>query len=191
MLVVNSSSPILTLAGVIRPQLVASQSVMDGLSRDELSAALMHERAHRSSRDNLRRLLMMLCPRLPFSSGLGEIERTWARWAEWQADDVASAENPERSLALASALVRIARMGMSQPMPPLCANFVSGKSELEQRVERLLRTDAEPHGAVHGRRKHSIRFAAAAIVVAAILGVALLQPATLHPIHEILEKLIH
>jgi beta-lactamase regulating signal transducer with metallopeptidase domain len=190
-LVVNSSSPILTLAGVFHPQLVASQSVLDGLSPDELSAALLHERAHRGSRDNLRRLLLMICPRLPFAGGSRELERTWARWAEWQADDRAANEDPERSISLASALVRIARMGLSRPMPPLCANFVSGENELQQRVERLLRTGSEPHDAYQPAGRHGLRAAIAAVAIGSILGLALLQPATLHSVHEILEKLIH
>ncbi len=189
-LVVDSAAPILTLAGVFRPQLVASVSVLKGLSREELSAALMHERAHRTSRDNLRRLFLLACPRLPFSSGAREFERTWHRWAEWQADDLA-AEDPERSLSLASALVRIARMGLSQPMPPLCANFVSGENELEQRVERLLKAGAGIQNADRTGVKKRFRGAAAVIFVAAILGVAILQPATLHAVHELLERLIH
>jgi hypothetical protein len=189
-LVVDSSSPILTLAGVFRPQLVASVSVLGGLSREELSAALMHERAHRASRDNFWRLLLMASPRLPFGGGSRDIERTWSKWAEWQADDFAAEQDPERSLSLASALVHIARMGSRQAMPPLCANFVSGESELEQRVERLLRVGPDVTGSHASRTRKNFRSAVTAVIVTAIAGTALLQPATLHSVHEILERLI-
>ncbi len=189
-LLVDSASPILTLAGVVRPQLIASVNVLSGLSREELSAALIHEQAHRASRDNFWRLLLMACPRMPFGWGSRELERTWSKLAEWQADDYAAKENAERSLSLASALVHIARMGLRRPMPPLCANFVSGESELEQRVERLLRAGAEVSIAHEAPARKRFRNTATAIVVAAIVGIVFLQPATLHSVHEILERLI-
>jgi len=190
-LVVDSSLPILTLAGAIRPQLVASVSVLSGLSREELSAALLHERAHRNSRDNFCRLVMMACPRIPFFNASRELERTWSRWAEWQADDRAAEEDPERSLCLASALVHIARMGGSHPMPALCANFVTGENELETRVERLLKSGAPNVTAGQQRSSRKLRAAMIAAIGAGIFALILLQPATLHPVHELLERLIH
>src|SRR5205807_3433126 len=60
--VVESSAPVLGLAGIIHPRLVISRGLVTALSSDQLAAALRHERAHGVSRDNLKRLLILLAP---------------------------------------------------------------------------------------------------------------------------------
>src|SRR5262249_11820194 len=55
------------LAGVVRPQVYLSRRVASELSAEQLEAALRHERAHQTSRDNLKRFLILLAPdALPF-----------------------------------------------------------------------------------------------------------------------------
>lgn len=190
-IVLNSSAPVLTLAGVFRPRLIASQGVLDLLSRDELDAALTHERAHHSARDNVRRLLLLAAPRVPFLGASRELESTWARWSEWAADDRAAGSDPSRSLALASALVRMARLGLSRPATALCANFASCEADLKQRVERLLRGGAAA-GASESQSARRPFFTSIALAVSgALLAIALAQPATLHSVHELLERFIH
>jgi hypothetical protein len=74
--VVESSAPFLGLAGIIYPRLVMSQGLVNALSKDQLEAALRHEQAHGVSRDNLKRLLILLAPDLfPFVRGFKTIEQ--------------------------------------------------------------------------------------------------------------------
>ena len=113
--VVESSAPVLGLAGIIRSRLVMSQALVNALSKDQLEAALRHERAHGVSRDNLKRLLILLAPDvLPFVQGFGPLERGWAKFTEWSADDRAVAGDSQRSLSLAAALVRVVAFHRSQ-----------------------------------------------------------------------------
>ena len=119
----NSSAPFLALVGVFASRIAISRPVIKALSTSQLAAALRHENAHRISRDNLKRLLLLLAPPLlPGFRGFDAIERNWARFTEWAADDDAVAGDAHLSLSLAAALVRIARMSATRRpcrFPPL------------------------------------------------------------------------
>lgn len=191
-IVLNSDAPVLTLGGVLRPRIVTSRAVLGALSKDELDAAISHERAHAEAGDNLRRLMFLLTPRVPFLRGAAEIERAWIRWAEWAADDRAAGNDPARSLSLASALVRVARLGLRRPATELCANFASCENDLQQRVARLLKTGKKAQRArARQARRGWIPGAAIIAVCVTLLTVVLLQPETLHSVHELLERFTH
>jgi hypothetical protein len=184
--VVDSPAPLLALAGVFRPRLVISRLAAGALSPAQLRAALRHEEAHQTARDNLKRLLLLLSPGLlPGWHGFHALECGWSRFAEWAADDAAAAGNSRRSLSLAAALVRIARMGGTLAAPPLTASFLADGRDLSARVDRLLR----PAMATPASRRTS---AIAATVALAIAFVAVsLRPATLESAHRLLESLMH
>ncbi len=135
----------LALAGIVRPRLLVSERALAGLSSDELTVAMRHEHAHRASRDNLKRLLIQLAPSV--FPRLRKLERAWIQCAEWAADDRATGADPERSAALAAALVRVARLQSSVAMPALVTPLVAADEDLVQRVGRLLAapTLAEPN----------------------------------------------
>lgn len=135
----EGAGPFLGLAGVLRPRVVLSTSVAGALDPEQLAAALRHERAHRASADNLKRLLLLLAPDpLPGISLFQSIDRSWARFAEWAADDWAVARDPRRSISLAEALVRVARLGAAPRTSRLVSPFVPNGEEISTRVERLL-----------------------------------------------------
>ena len=135
----NSSAPFLALVGVFASRIAISRPVIKALSTPQLAAALRHENAHRISRDNLKRLLLLLAPRLlPGFHGFDAIERGWARFTEWAADDDAVAGDAHLSLSLAAALVRIARMGGTPQVLPLSTSFWAIAREISARVDRLL-----------------------------------------------------
>ncbi|HKM90128.1 MAG TPA: M48 family metalloprotease [Candidatus Acidoferrales bacterium] len=185
--VVEETRPVLLLCGIFRSRIIISRSILSALPAEQLDAALRHEQAHRASRDNFKRLLMLLLPGLvPFSRGFAALERGWEKAAEWAADDAATGGDQVRAVALAAALVRVARMGVN-PDPPLVASLTAGGRGLEARVDRLLRP--QPLPAQPGR---SIRTAVGAAVLASGCAVAAVFPApsALFSIHRLLEVLL-
>ena len=186
-LIVDGTSPLLALSGVFRPALFLSRGVFHSLPPEELQAALCHEDAHRRSRDNGKRLALLLAPELlPLGRHFAVLEREWARLCEWAADDEAAAGDPRRALALASALVRVARMG-APVQPQLAIPLTECGCGLEARVARLL-CNASLGDAPAARspwpRHVDLLFAG---VLATLL---LFLPGALAAIHGILERLV-
>lgn len=159
-------APVLLLAGVVRPRLILSRAVREALSAEELDAALRHERAHAVSRDNLKRLLMVAA----IAPGAAPIERVWRRIAERAADDAAVAGSPERGLALASALLKVARMAIAHPSAAIATSLLGDTSDLAGRIERLL-SSAPPERPVRHWTTLAILAATAALVPAVLPGV--------------------
>jgi len=120
---------------------------------------------------------------LPGIHGFGALERAWSRVTEWSADDRAVAGNPERSLSLAAALVRVARLGGATPA--MMTSLLGDRADLAIRVDRLLRGPAITE-------KPTITMTTWFALAAAILasGLAILQPATLSTVHRLLESLV-
>jgi len=135
-----------------------------------------------TSRDNLKRLLLAFTPGLlPGVNGFGGVERLWARLAEWAADDHSVAGDPDRAIALAAALVRVARLG-SVPVP-LASSMIEG-DDLAARVGRLLAPT--PPLQVEVRRD---AIAVAMLMLASISALAA-QPGTFESVHGLLERLL-
>lgn len=166
----------LALAGILHPRLLISERALRELSPEQLAVALRHERAHRESRDNLKRLLILLVP-LP---GLRMLERAWLKCAEWAADDRAASGEVDRS-ALAEALVRVARLQVGIAMPRLVTSLVEADEDLSLRVDRLL----EPAPV----DESSLRVGAIALSMAAVVifSTAL---CSMHTVHKLLELLL-
>jgi hypothetical protein len=187
--IMDVHTPLLAVAGVLRPRLVISPTVLHTLSGDQLAAALRHERAHEASRDNFKRLLILLAPGvLPWRSGPGSLEHAWTRFTEWAADDRAAAGDEGRSLSLAAALVQVARMGAAGRPSPLATALLSDSADLSARVDRLIagiRHDERPDRAI------PLFVAMTSLAGASLLGVMLSQPSALSSVHELLELLIH
>jgi beta-lactamase regulating signal transducer with metallopeptidase domain len=134
--------PSMALVGLLKPKVVVSPRVLETLTNEQFLAALDHERAHRFSRDNLKRLLILLAPDLlPFASSFRAMENHWERSAELSADDFATRGQPRRSIALAEALIKLARLEGGQSSPPLVSGLFAASEALTLRVERLLRED--------------------------------------------------
>lgn len=188
LVVVEDEAPLLALSGLLRPRLLISSGVLHALSSEELDAALSHEQAHRRSRDNAKRLLLLLAPDVfPFVRPFQSLEHTWSRFAEWAADDQATSGDPRRALSLAAALVRIARMGSSSPLPYLSTSLLACDRDLSARVDRLLRTI--PATRAHAKPLHH-RLRNVSILLTGCLAVFLLAPFALSSVHELLELLL-
>jgi beta-lactamase regulating signal transducer with metallopeptidase domain len=186
--IMNSDTPVLALAGLIRPRVIVSRGVLQTLSREELKAALEHEHAHRKSQDNLKRLVLFLAPEIfPFSRGFTRLNRCWARLVEWAADDEATAGDSRRSLSLAAALVHMARMGAAPTVSPLASSFIGNDQDLAIRVDRLL--GLAPIRENLPRRARALLGMAVALI--AVLAIAvMIRPSTFFSVHHLLEQLL-
>jgi beta-lactamase regulating signal transducer with metallopeptidase domain len=186
--VVDGDAPCVMLAGVFRPRMVISRGVVAALSAEQLSAVIRHERAHGISCDNFKRLLVLLTPGiLPFAAGFRDLERAWGKITEWAADDLAAAGKARRSLSLAAALVRVARLGSTAPAPVLATSLMAEGADLSERVDRLLHPVPR---ASRRRDREPILTASAGLLLVVALIAAIAHPATLHAAHECLEFLI-
>ena len=136
---VDAAFPLVALAGIWRPHVLIARSVLEQIPDNELQVILKHEIAHARRHDNLVRLLLTGLPDvLSLIQPRVGIERAWHEAAEDAADDLATGDDAQRRVCLASGLVRVARMAERQVAPavPLFA-FHEGES-VARRVRRLL-----------------------------------------------------
>ena len=186
--VINDHSVVMAVAGIVRPQIVVSQAVMNALTQEEREAAFRHEAAHRVALDNLKKFLFLIGPDvLPFASGQLKLERGWAHYAEWAADDAAVDGDTARALSLAAALVRVAKMGVPPTPKFLLASLMKDDGDLAARVDRLLRepvsTNQPAVPSLQGTRK-------AVLITGALAAALLVRPASLAGLHRLLETFL-
>ena len=181
---VDAEPPLMALAGVLRPRLLVTRGLMNALSAEELAACVAHEVAHARARDNLKRLAMRVAPDvLSGTTTARAMERRWAAAAEHAADDAAGRHGIITRWALASALVKIARLipegpPLTDPISPLV-----GGGEIASRVRQLL-DDRAPAPAA-GRTGARVASVGALVTIAALYG-PLLQI-----VHDATELLVH
>lgn len=187
--VIEIDAPLMALAGIWRPRLIIARGLVDALTPEELAASVAHEAGHRRSWDNLKRLAMRAAPDfLPATAAARTLERRWASAAEHTADHLAGRDSTDARCALASALVKVARL---TPRPAVdivygepISTFVGG-GEIVSRVERLLDDRALASSA---RRTSSARWIGSA---AAIAAVAAGYAPLLRAVHAATEILVH
>jgi Zn-dependent protease with chaperone function len=188
--VVEGTGRIVALAGMFRTRVLISEEAISALEADEAHAVLRHERGHAVSRDNLKRLALTLAPDVaPFvRRGFSTIERAWAKFAEWAADDYAAMGDPALSMSLASALVRVARIPAGAATPAFLTPFMDG--DFSARVDRLLADPVALNEPPYTSRPWAIAFWASIGAAAGIALLLSLRPATLLSAHALLERLI-
>jgi beta-lactamase regulating signal transducer with metallopeptidase domain len=161
--------PVVALVGHLRPRLLLASCVAEACSPDELAAVVAHERAHLRARDNLGRSLFTIGPDLlawlPVSSAL---TRAWSEATEEAADEEAAGGDQRRRLALAGALIKVARLARSAGAPPLEASALFRGEPVADRVRRLL----SPPVRAAARATGSGALAVIASLAAGALGLA-------------------
>jgi beta-lactamase regulating signal transducer with metallopeptidase domain len=183
--IVKKEAPLLALAGVYRPRFMVSEGVFRALSAEQLDVALRHERAHRGSRDNLKRLFLLLAPDgIPFVASFTLLDRAWSKFSEWAADDEAVQGDSRRALSLAEALLRVARMGAGPRLSYLHTSLVAADQDLSARVYRLLRLEPTRFESLRWR---SVAAQGAVLAMSGSLATLMLWPATLSSVHRLLE----
>jgi beta-lactamase regulating signal transducer with metallopeptidase domain len=181
--IVDAPGAFMATTGLARPRILVSRAAADLLSPVQFDAAVLHERAHWTSRDNLKRLLQLAAPDpFPFWRGPAIVlDHEWARYAEFAADDRATGGDVNRCVALAEALVRLARAGAPPPIP-LATSLIADSRDLAARVDRLL-SGVAPLPPAHRPWK------TAGIVAASLACCATIaNPASLALVHNLLER---
>lgn len=144
---VDHPFPMIAVVGVLRPRVFIAGQILEGLSRDELMAAMAHEAGHMAARDNLKRIVMRICSDLlvfPFGKTL---DRMWADATEREADQFAAARGQLSALDLASALIKVAKMMplKTGPALPIGAFLLEpNHTLLASRIYHLIELADEP-----------------------------------------------
>jgi len=186
---IEAAEPVMALAGILRPRLIVTRGLIEALTSDELAASLEHEIGHYRAWDNLKRLAMRAAPDvLRWMPAACAIEREWAAASERRADAVASITgNRQMRLALASALVKVARlMPVITPMNEPISTLVGG-GEIAARVQCLI-DDSHDRGGNRARCQ-KVWCAVGATVGVALLGVVAYGP-LLEAVHRVTEMLV-
>jgi len=171
--------PVVSVVGQRRPRLFVSHRVLEACDPDELRVILAHEAAHVAARDNLRRALLSAAADPLALSPLGRrLRHEWHEAAEAAADEGAAGEDPGARLALASALVRLARLA-TRPEPLPGAAVLDG-APVASRVRHLLADPAPRTGSPRP----------AACLLTARLALGLLGLAHLEQVHAATERVI-
>jgi Zn-dependent protease with chaperone function len=188
---VDAPSASMTLVGLFRPRLLVTGRLLDLLEPDELAAAVAHESSHLRSRDNLKRLVMRSAPDfLLWSRTARSIEQDWVLASEHAADEQAARDNGA-ALALASALLKVARSASSGFAPAISSPLVGGEA-LRARVERLLSWSSLPAVATRSGRAAAARALGASILLLGLgLTAAWAYRPALSTVHGITEAVVH
>lgn len=179
---VHTPLPVVALVGLVRPWLLVTSRVVEGCTQREMAVVIEHELAHHRGRDNLRRSIVSVLPDvLSWLPAGRELERSWHEELEQVADEVATAEDEERRLLLASALVKVSRWIVAAGRPPSPASALCRGEPVAQRVRRLL----EPTGSEAQDSPIDERIVGGLLVVVLLaLGVSGFFPAQVFEIVE-------
>ncbi len=181
---IEANQPMMALVGVLRPRLLVTRGLIDALTGSELAASVAHEIGHRRALDNLKRLLMRTAPDCFSSAAARAIEHRWVAAAERAADRTATGGDAADRCALASALVKVARLMPAAPVPtiePISLLVTDG--DIAARV-RVLLSDAPPPSP---RRSTAVRWLAAGL---ALTVLALAYTPLVRAVHAATEVLV-
>jgi Zn-dependent protease with chaperone function len=178
--IVDVSVPLVAVVGGLRPRILIAKAMLSVCSQVEFREIVAHEMAHVHARDNLKLLWMIIAP--DFLAWLRDgrtLTRRWRVAAEFEADKRAAGSDPLRRVALASALIKVARLMGRNGWDTVLAMPI-GLDEVEGRVHQLLAP------ARHAPNSSVVKLLASG---AALLLLALLP--LYGWIHELLEFLVH
>jgi hypothetical protein len=137
--VVDVREPIVAVIGGWRPQIVAAECVISACSAEEFQQVISHEAAHVSAWDNLKQLLLIASPDvLGWTRAGTDLAQRWREAAELEADQRATQNDARKRVALAAALIKVARAvcALRRVRPVLSISVAS--DDVEARVRQLL-----------------------------------------------------
>ena len=139
---IKHDTPMIAVFGFFKSKIFIEEKVLELLNQEEIEAVLAHEQAHIASHDNLKKLAINFCHSLSVFRLGEDIENAWHDSSEALADEIAAREKRTRSLDLASALVKLARVMSVQSQPKLTvASYISNEfpSPIAWRIQRLIK----------------------------------------------------
>lgn len=174
--VINVKEPLVGVVGGWKQRIVAARCVAAACDNEEFRQVLAHEAAHMDSRDNLKLLVLRTMPdALAWLSTGRALTEHWRALTELEADERASGADPRKRVALASALIKVARLSIASGRPGRAARVSSQLTGLEHRVRRLLAPSAAIRRSFPARR---------------LLTCALLVPLLAVPLYASVHRLI-
>jgi len=177
--VVEAGQPIIAVVGAWRPRVITAKCVIAACTRDEFRQVLAHESAHVLARDNLKLLLLCACPDALAWTPLGAVlSERWRSAAEFAADQRATGDDPHKRVALASALIKVARLFAASHHPRHALTMPVALDDVEGRVRQLL----GPAPTASVRISRGLALCALLVPVAALPLYAL--------VHELIELLV-
>ena len=139
---IEDAFPTVAVVGFTRPELFIAERVLRECTADEVRAMLLHECAHITYRDNLKRFFIRACPDVLRRGSA--LDRAWTNASEEAADARAAGGDPGCALELAQALIHVARLAPGRSTLHVASAFYLGGS-IESRVRRLIEpADALP-----------------------------------------------
>ena len=128
------------------------------------------------ARDNLKLLMLLTMPdALAWLTTGRALTAHWRAATELEADERASGTDPRKRVALASALIKVARLSLASGRPRVASRVGTQLSGLEHRVHRLLAPSPAMRRSFHARR---------------LLTCALLVPLLAVPLYASVHRLI-
>jgi Zn-dependent protease with chaperone function len=174
--VINVKEPLVGVVGSWRQRIVAARSVAAACDHEEFHQVLAHEAAHMDARDNLKLLMLLTMPdALAWLTSGRALTAQWRAASELEADERASGTDPRKRVALASALIKVARLSLASGRPRAASRVGTQLSGLEHRVRRLLAPSPAVRSGFPGRR---------------LLTCALLVPLLAVPLYASVHRLI-
>jgi Zn-dependent protease with chaperone function len=178
--IVDVPEPLAAVVGAWRPRVLAADCVRAACSDEEFRQVIAHEAAHISAHDNVKLLLQIISPDaltwMPAGTALTE---RWRAAAELEADARASGSDPHKRVALASALLKVARLSSGTARRSLALSMPVAVDDVEGRVRELLAPLSIPH------RRLPIRRLMACALTIAVVSVPLYES-----VHESIESLV-
>lgn len=174
--VINVKEPLVAVVGGWRQRIVAARCVASACDSEEFGQVLAHEAAHMDARDNLKLLVLLAMPdALAWLPAGGALTARWRAATDLEADERASGGDPRKRVALASALIKVARLTLASGRLHRAPRLSSPFGGLEARVRRLLASSPGAAPAFPGLR---------------LMTGALLTPLLAVPLYGLVHRLI-
>ncbi len=178
--VLNVKEPLVGVVGGWKQRIVAARCVAAACDHEEFRQVLAHEAAHMRARDNLKLLMLLTLPdALAWLPTGGALTERWRAATELEADERASGSDPRKRVALASALIKVARLSIASGRPRKTSRMGAPLNGLEQRIRRLLAPSPAMRRGFPGRR-----------VLTGALLVPLLAVPLYASVHRLIEALV-
>jgi beta-lactamase regulating signal transducer with metallopeptidase domain len=178
--IVEVSAPVAAVVGVWRPRILAADCVRAVCSDEEFRQVIAHEAAHVAAHDNVKLLLQIISPdALTWMPAGHALTQRWRAAAELEADARASGCDPRKRVALAAALLKVARLSSGTERRSLALSMPVAVDDVAGRVRELLAPVPMPH------RPLPMRALVACALMIAVVGVPLHRS-----VHESIESLV-